>query len=144
MRDGRQEWRLDKALEGLGARAAGHWALQGNSLVQRDFRAASDMPEEIARAFAEATRVVPLDRLELGIVRAAAEGLTAVSVASELDPAAGSGYWLRAFGADRSIAVPRFDASGRVSGVSSVAMIGGNPDAETLRSILGAIDRDQG
>lgn len=115
--------------------------MRGDSLLQLAFEAAPDMPDAVARGFAEATRVVPLDRLELGIVKAAVERRTVVSVAVDLDPTAGSGYWLRAFGADRSVAVPRRDRSGTVVGVFSVAMVGDDPDAETVRSVLEAIDQ---
>lgn len=125
----------------LNARAAGFWALRDDSLVQLAFEAAPDMPDMIAREFAEATRIVPVDRLELGIVKAAVDRRVVVSIAADLDPGAGSGFWLRAFGADRSIAVPRFDRAGTVVGVFSVAMPGKDPDADTVRSVLEAIDQ---
>lgn len=125
----------------LNARAVGIWSLQGDALVQLAFEAAPGMSDQVAQEFAEATRVVALDQLGLGIVKAASEGRVVVSVADELDPTSGSGYWLRAFGADRSIAVPRLDPWGAVIGVFSVAMPGLDPDAEAVCSILRSIDQ---
>jgi hypothetical protein len=80
------------------------------------------MAEEVSRGFAEATLSVPLERTNLGIVRAALEGQPAVSRVDELPGDSGSGYWLRAFGARRSVAVPVRDAKGTVRAVVSVAL----------------------
>ena len=41
---------------------------------------------------------------------------------AELPAEAGSGFWLRAFGASRSVAVPLLDARGGVHAVVSVAL----------------------
>jgi hypothetical protein len=101
----------------LNARAAGLWHVEGEALVQDAFAPAPDLPPDVASAFARATLSVPLDRLALGIVRAAVERRVIVSIAAELPPEAGSGYWLRAFGAARSIAVP-LDAGRRVLSVA--------------------------
>lgn len=102
----------------LGARAAGCWRVEGDRLVQAAFVGAENLPVEVAREFATATSSVPLDRIELGIVRACVEGVVAVSIAAELPPDVGSGLWLRRFGAERSVAVP-IEGSG---GVVSVAL----------------------
>jgi hypothetical protein len=109
---------------GLGAQAAGAWRVEGDRLVQLDFDAADDMPEEVAPGFAAATAFVPLDRLDLGIVEAAVRGERRVSLASTLPAGAGSGYWLRAFGADRSVAVPIAASDGTILGIVSVALAG--------------------
>jgi hypothetical protein len=52
--------------------------------------------------------------------------MPAISRAEELPPDSGSGRWLRAFGASRSVAVPIIDAKGSVRGVISVALPAGN------------------
>lgn len=98
--------RLDALLADFGGRATGLWRVEGDALRLVAFRAAADMPSPVREGFAAATAVVPLDRVELSIARAAREGVTVVARAAELPPEAGSGYWLRAFGAARSVAVP--------------------------------------
>ncbi|HEY2156011.1 MAG TPA: hypothetical protein VGH33_10300 [Isosphaeraceae bacterium] len=109
---------------GLGARAAGAWRVEGDRLVQLAFDAADDMPPDVASAFAAATVFAPLDRRDLGIVEAAVRGERRVSLAANLPADAGSGYWLRAFGAGRSIAVPIAAGDGTIVGVVSVALAG--------------------
>ena len=47
------------------ARPAGGGS-SGDRLEQVAFAAAADLPEAVAREFAEATRSVPLDRVDLG------------------------------------------------------------------------------
>jgi hypothetical protein len=108
----------------LGARAAGYWWHAGDWLEQVAFAASPTLDAEVARAFAEATRSVPLARTELGIVQAAVSGAVAVSRASDPpdDAEAGPGYWLRAFGAARSVAVPLHDPGAAVRAVVSVAL----------------------
>lgn len=98
--------RLDALLNDLNARATGFWRVEGEALRLVAFRAAADMPADVRDGFAEATRGVPLDRVELSIARAASEGVPVVSRVVELPPDAGSGHWLRAFVAARSVAVP--------------------------------------
>ncbi len=90
----------------LGARATGLWRVEGDSLVQVGFLAVDDMPEEVAAGFAGATLRVPLDRHDLGIVKAHRTGHVAVSRLDDGDPSHGSPYWLRRFEAVRSVAVP--------------------------------------
>jgi hypothetical protein len=111
----------------LGARAAGFWWHAGDWLEQVAFTASPALDPEVGRAFAEGTRSVPLARLDLGIVRAAVSGEPAVSRAAELPDDEGSGHWLRAFGADRSVAVPIQDATGAVRAVVAVALAADNP-----------------
>jgi hypothetical protein len=45
----------------------------------------------------------------------------------ELPADSGSGRWLRAFGAGRSVAVPIRDERGAVAGVFSVALLANDP-----------------
>lgn len=108
----------------LGARAAGYWWSAGQWLEQIAFAPSPALPADVAQAFAEATRSVALSRTDLGIVRAAVSGSAVVSRASELadDTDSGSGYWLRAFGATRSVAVALYDPSAVVRAVVSVAL----------------------
>jgi DNA-binding IclR family transcriptional regulator len=49
-----------------------------------------------------------------------------------LSPDVGSGLWLRRFGAARSVAVPVFDRSGRLTAVVSVALAEAPPDDEDV------------
>src|SRR5271157_4115512 len=65
---------------------------------------------------------VELSQKNLGIVAAAREGRPVVSRASDLPEDSGSGRWLRAFGASRSVAEPIRSRDGRVDGVLSVAL----------------------
>lgn len=104
------------------ARAAGRWDLVDGNLVLRSFVPAPDLPESVASGFAEATRSVAVAPSGYGIVRAAARGRVEVSIADELPPDAGSGLWLRRFGAARSVAVPLLDGSGQTVRVVSVAL----------------------
>ena len=119
----------------LSARAAGIWEVSGDRLEQVAFDAALDMPSEVANRFADATRSVDLARLDLGIVKAAATGRVVVSVADDLPADTGSGYWLRAFGATRSVAAPIVGPGGHITLVVSVAL-GPEPDAETVAAML--------
>lgn len=109
--------RLD--LEG---RAAGYWWLAGDWLEQVAFTASPALPEDVAQRFAEATRSVPTSKTDLGIVRAALTHAPAISRVDKLPADAGSGYWLRAFGATRSVAVPLHDLKGKVRAVVAIAI----------------------
>jgi hypothetical protein len=120
----------------LDARAAGAWKVEGDRLVRLGFDAAGDMEDSVASGFASATTSVPLDRRDLGIVAAVAEGRREVSLAAGLPADAGSGYWLRAFGADRSVAVPISGEGGSILGVVSVALAGSGPGDEDVEAIL--------
>lgn len=127
MRDRLAALRVD-----LEARAAGYWWLAGDWLEQVGFAPSPTLDEEVSRGFADATLSVPLERTDLGIVRAALEGQPAVSRVGELPGDAGSGYWLRAFGASRSVAVPIRDARGTIRAVVSVALADSPLDDETV------------
>lgn len=113
---------LEGILAEFGARATGWWRVEGDALVLVGFRAAGDMPDGVAEGFVEATRRVSLDQQLLSIVRVVSERRPVVAVASELPSDVGSGYWLRAFGAARSVAVPIEGDPGEVVGVLSVAV----------------------
>lgn len=115
----------------LQARAAGWWELAPGRLEQVAFAASPDLPEPVARSFAEATRSVPLTQVGLGVVMAALSGEVCVSLAAELPPDTGSGLWLRRFVAARSIAVPLHGLSGAVIRVISVALITDDPISES-------------
>jgi hypothetical protein len=120
----------------LGARAAGYWWLAGDWLEQVAF-------EDVAHRFAEATRSVPITAgTEFGIVRAALTNSPAISRVSELPDDAGSGYWLRAFGAIRSVAVPLHDAKGAVRAVASVALADSDLDDQTVAERIHAAIRE--
>jgi DNA-binding IclR family transcriptional regulator len=106
----------------LEARAAGYWWHAGDWLEQVAFVASRALAADVIAGFAEATRSVPLSQTELGIVRAALSGEPTVSRVSELSEGDGSGYWLRAFGAVRSVAVPLRDPKGEVRAIVSVAL----------------------
>ena len=119
----------------LGARAAGAWRVEGDRLVGLAFATTDDMPPEVAGRFRAMSASVPLDLRDLGIVAAALDGRRRVSHAAELPPDAGSGLWLRAFAADRSVAVPIAGAAGAVVGVVSVALVGAAADDEVEDSL---------
>ena len=118
----------------LDGRAAGAWKVEGDRLAQVAFDPAPDLPADVAEGFAAATRSVDLARLDLGIV-AAASGRVVVSVAADLPADAGSGYWLRAFGAYRSVAVPISEGDGKVTFVVSVAL-GPEPADEDVTGLI--------
>ena len=137
-----------EVVEGLrrevGARAAGVWWMAGDRLEQVAFAAAEDMPEEVAGAFAEATRTVSLGLTELGIVVAAIRAEVAVSRAAELPGETGSGAWLRRFGAERSVAVPLIAAGRVVRGVLSIALPEGAADDSYVADRLRRAAEEEG
>lgn len=106
----------------LDARAAGLWRRDGDRLTLLAFDPAPDMPAAVADGFVAATRSVPLDPTPLGIVGAVVNRTPTLSLAAELPPDVGSGRWLRAFGAARSVAVPLLDDPDDVRAVLSVAL----------------------
>ena len=124
----------------LEARAAGAWRVQGDRLEQVAFEPAADLPIEVEEGFAAATRSVDLSLVDLGIVKAVLTARGAVSRTLELPADRGSGYWLRAFGASRSVAVPILGADGKVALVVSIAL-GPEPSDEAVAgAILEAIE----
>lgn len=124
--------RLAELARALSARAAGVWRVEGDRLVQVAFVAGEGLTGDVARAFAEATRSVSRAQGDLGIVRAATLGVVTASRTDELPAEAGSGFWLRAFGASRSVAVPLLDVRGGVHAVVSVALADSVLDDEAV------------
>jgi hypothetical protein len=121
----------------LGARATGLWFYRGDRLELAAFAPAPDMPEDVARRFREASSEVSLDRTDLGIVNAVVERAASISVAGRLPVEVGSGYWLRAFGAERSVAVPIFRPEGGIAAVLSAALPTlGPPDDEEVVELI--------
>ena len=60
-----------------------------------------------------------------------------MSVAGRLPVEVGSGYWLRAFKAQRSVAVPLLDPAGEIRGVLSAALPTlGPPDDEEVAELI--------
>jgi phosphoserine aminotransferase len=127
---------LDSLLAAAGARATGLWRLDRSSpmkgeerypesLVLLGFRAVPDMPREVASAFAAATARVPLSRIDLGIVKAAATGSPAAARVEEHGAHAGglggSASWLARFGARQSLAAPIL-RGGRAVGVIAISV----------------------
>ncbi len=108
----------------LSACAAGYWQLDSlaGRLVQVAFVPGARLDPQIGHQFASATLEVELSQKNLGIVAAAMEGRPVVSRAIDLPEDSGSGRWLRAFGASRSVAVPIRGENGQVEGVLSVAL----------------------
>lgn len=121
--DDTPQGRVTALQQALQARAAGFWHLAGDGdrLEQLAFAPSPEVPDEAARAFAEATRSVALTRDDLGIVRAVRSGETVVSRMAELPADSGSGHWLRELGASRSVAVPIRDSRGKIWAVCAVA-----------------------
>ncbi len=119
--------RVSELLHDLNARAAGLWRVEENQLTLVAFVPAEDLSAAVAEDFTEATRTVPYQETDLGIVGAWHTGQPAVSVAFKLPPEQGSGLWLRAFNAARSVAVPLRDARGNIAAVLSVALPSGMP-----------------
>jgi hypothetical protein len=108
----------------FGACAAGYWSLHSDRrrLIQVVFVAGVGLDPSVGEEFAAATREVSLSDETLGIVVAVSTGQTAVSEAANLAADAGSGRWLRAFGASRSVAVPIRTEDGMIRGVFSIAL----------------------
>jgi hypothetical protein len=133
---------LTALLAGLGGRAAGFWRVRVARLEQVAFVAGEGLDPRTAREFAQATRDVPLERADLGIVRACLEGQPAISRVGEMPPESGSGHWLRAFGAGRSVAVPLGAA------VISIALSGDWTDEHIITRLRDAgrrwLDPDRG
>ncbi len=117
--------RVDDVLSSLlsvtGARAVGWWRRIGDELEQLSFQAAADLPEEVRVGFIAVTGRVPLSRIELGCVRAAAELRPVVAREDAAQNGlAGSASWLARFGANQSLAVP-ITKNGEAVGVLAIA-----------------------
>lgn len=101
------DFALSALLAATGARAVGWWRRNGERLQLLGFQAADDMPAEVQSGFRDATRDVPLTRVELGCVRAAAERQPVVAREdATIRGLTGSASWLARFGAAQSLAVP--------------------------------------
>ena len=107
---------LDLLLGALRARAVGLWRVRQDHLDQVGFRAVSDMPEDVQREFAAATKRVPLSEIGLGIVKAAVSGQPAVAQVVGKPGLGQSAGWLARFEARQSVAFPVFHR-GAVVGV---------------------------
>jgi hypothetical protein len=130
---------LTKLRRRLQAKAAGHWHVCDGVLCLGAFVPSPELSPDVSDGFVRATHSVSLARVELGIVKAAATGVTAVSKVDDLDAESGSGYWLRAFGADRSVAVPLANAQGRVTEVVSVAVEPSDRTDEAVEALIRAL-----
>ena len=111
---------LDGLLAATDARATGLWRVTGDRLEQVGFRAVADMPREVARDFAAATRSVPLDETGLGIVKAVVGDAPAVAHVAGAGGLGASAGWLARFEARSSLAVPVRSGSG-VVGVLAIS-----------------------
>lgn len=119
-----------------GARATGSWRFADGRLLLEAFMAWPEMRPEVVEGFPLATADVPVTDTGLGIVRAARTKEVTEYRAEDLPAESGSGYWLRAFPADRSIAVPQLDASGDLVRILSVAVAGLDEPVTTYESIV--------
>lgn len=103
------------------ARAVGWWRRVGETLEQLSFQAVADMPDEVRMGFMAATSRVPMSRIELGCVRAAAELRPVVAREDAAQRGlTGSASWLARFGAKQSLALPVI-RDGLAIGVLAVA-----------------------
>ncbi|MEI7922094.1 MAG: hypothetical protein WCJ40_09315 [Planctomycetota bacterium] len=118
------------------ARATGIWMHENDVLHLELFLPSRQIQECIAGGFAEATAKVPVTDTGLGIVLAARARQITEYRAVDLPPESGSGYWLRAFRADRSVAVPFFDKNGDLKRILSVAVVGLEIPTQTYSSII--------
>ncbi len=135
--------RLEALRQTLNARAAGLWTCQANRVHLVAFLPAPDMPAQVVSGFSEATRNVPFERVELGCVQAAATREVVTAWAEKLPDDGGSGTWLHAFEAARSVAVPILDQAGQSRAVVAIALPETCPLSEAdvtrrLRAILPA------
>ncbi len=123
----------------LNARAVGFWKHEDRRLSLKCFIGAPDLPTEVGQKFQASAGEVGLELRELGIVKAVALRSVAVSLAGLLPVETGSGYWLRSFGAARSVAVPLEDSEGEIYAVFSAALPTiGPPDDDAVASLIRA------
>lgn len=104
--------------------ATGSWRYENKRLYLEAFRACAGMNPDVVQGFQQATADVPVTDTGLGIVLAARSKEVTEYRAEDLPPDSGSGYWLRNFPADRSVAVPQLDAGGNLVRILSVAVLG--------------------
>jgi len=118
------------------ARATGCWRFEDGHLILEAFIACPEMSPGVAKGFPIATADVPVTDTGLGIVLAARTREVTEYRAIDLPPEAGSGFWLRGFEADRSIAVPSLDSSGSLVRILSVAVQGLEAPVASYESIV--------
>lgn len=121
-----------------GARATGCWRFEAGRLLLEAFLACPEMKPEVAQGFPVATADVPVTDTGLGIVLAARTREVTQYRAIDLPPESGSGFWLRGFEADRSIAVPQLDESQNLIRILSVAIRGLEEPVAKYESIVRA------
>lgn len=134
MRDFRDAWSrvaegsndcVDAVLSALlsvtNARAVGWWRRVGDELELLRFRAVADMSDAVRAGFMAATGRVPMSRIELGCVRAAAELRPVIAREDAVQRGlSGSASWLARFGASQSLAMP-IVRDGHAMGVLAIA-----------------------
>lgn len=120
------------------ARATGSWRYDAGKkvLLLESFQACPEMKKEVAAGFPAATAEVLVTDTGLGIVLAARAMAVTEYRAVDLPPDAGSGYWLRGFEADRSVAVPQIDREGNLIRILSVAVTGLDKPYEDYAEII--------
>jgi hypothetical protein len=118
------------------ARATGCWRFEPGRLRLEAFLACPEMKPEVATGFPVATADVPVTDTGLGIVLAARTREVTEYRAIDLPPDSGSGFWLRGFEADRSIAVPQLDDAGNLVRILSVAVEGLEEPIDTYARIV--------
>ncbi len=96
------------------------------------------MSPDVAIGFPKATADVPVTDTGLGIVLAARSKAVTEYRSIDLPPDAGSGYWLRGFEADRSVAVPMLNDQGELIRILSVAVVGLETPTEFYSGIIQA------
>ena len=120
------------------ARATGCWRYENGRLILEHFQACSEMSPDVAIGFPKATADVPVTDTGLGIVLAARSKAVTEYRSIDLPPDAGSGYWLRGFEADRSVAVPMLNNQGELIRILSVAVVGLEKPTEFYSGIIQA------
>lgn len=123
---------IDTALKDLIAltdsRAVGLWRVEGEALLLVGFAAKPDMPKDIQKSFADATRKVSLTQTRLGIVSAVLARAPAVAVVNAgPEGLVASAGWLAKFEAVQSLSVPILHQA-KIIGV--LALSTANPFAE--------------
>lgn len=111
-------------LDATSARAVGLWQLVDTNLVQWGFAACADMPADVARDFAAATKSVPVSKDGLGIVRAVNTRVpTVATLQPEITGLPGSAGWIARFGATHSLSAPLIDSQGTLRGALAVSTL---------------------
>lgn len=115
---------MEALLIATSARAVGLWELVDSNLIQWGFAACPEMPAEVARDFAAATKSVPVSKDGLGIVRAVNTRVpTVATLQPEITGLPGSAGWIARFGATHSLSAPLIDARGVLRGALAVSTL---------------------